>query len=300
MIHDDGAFRAIGGSGMVSVALGRALEGFGGTILTDAEVERVVKTGDGFEVRAGDMAVTAENVLFGCHVQTALLKLLDPDLVDPGMARRLKALKVMNGSGFMIRQAVSELPAYAGQALNEHGVGECHHGMQLLCPSVQTLTRSTNLGRAGRPPEVPPVMQMSFTAVDPSLAPEGKHLLYSWSSYHPYHLDGENWDDIAEREADKIWDVVCDYTPNMKGKLIDRYIQTPLDIERVIGMVQGDVTHLEMSMDQMLSFRPLPDLSGYKTPIEGVYLTGASTHPGGGVWGASGRSAAKVMLKNIK
>ncbi|MBC57602.1 MAG: FAD-dependent oxidoreductase [Confluentimicrobium sp.] len=300
MIHDDGAFRAIGGSGMVSVALGRALEGFGGTILTDAEVERVVKTGDGFEVRAGDMAVTAENVLFGCHVQTALLKLLDPDLVDPGMARRLKALKVMNGSGFMIRQAVSELPAYAGQALNEHGVGECHHGMQLLCPSVQTLTRSTNLGRAGRPPEAPPVMQMSFTAVDPSLAPEGKHLLYSWSSYHPYHLDGENWDDIAEREADKIWDVVCDYTPNMKGKLIDRYIQTPLDIERVIGMVQGDVTHLEMSMDQMLSFRPLPDLSGYKTPIEGVYLTGASTHPGGGVWGASGRSAAKVMLKNIK
>lgn len=303
MIHEDGAYRAIGGSGMVSVALGRAFEALGGTILTDAPVEHVAKVttaGDErFEVRAGDKTVLAKNVLFGCHVQIALLKLLDRELLDPVLVRRLEALKVMNGSGFMIRQAVSELPAYAGQTLNEQGVGECHHGMQLLCPTVATLTRSMNLGRAGRPPDYPPVMQMSFTAVDPSLAPAGKHLLYSWSSYHPYHLEGEKWDDIAEREADKIWDVVCEYTPNMKGKLIDRYIQTPLEIERVIGLVQGDVTHLEMSMDQMFSFRPLPELSGYKTPIEGVYLTGASTHPGGGVWGASGRSAAKVMLKHI-
>ena len=305
MIHQDGAWRAIGGSGMLPVALGRAFESFGGTILTDAPVERVVRisgSNDGarFEVRAGDKAVTTKNVLFGCHVQTALLKLLDPDLVNPVLARKLRALKVMNGSGIMIRQAVSELPAYAGQTLDARGVGECHHGMQLLCPTVGTLTRSMNLGRVGKTPDYPPVMQMSFTAVDPSLAPEGKHLLYSWSSYHPYHLDGENWDDIAEREANKIWDVVCEYTPNMKGKLIDRYIQSPLEIERLIGMVQGDVTHLEMSMDQMFSFRPLPELSGYRTRIEGVYLTGASTHPGGGVWGASGRSAARVLLKDMK
>lgn len=304
MIHEDGAYRAIGGSGMVSVALGRAFEAMGGTILTNAEVEKVssLSSTDGarFEVRAGDQTVQAKTVLFGCHVQTALLKLLDRDLVEPNLVRRLEALKVMNGSGFMVRQAVSELPAYAGQALNTRGVGECHHGMQLLCPTVDTLTRSMNLGRVGRTPDYPPVMQMSFTAVDPTLAPEGKHLLYSWSSYHPYHLDGENWDDIAEREADKIWDVVCEYTPNMKGKLIDRYIQSPLEIERRIGLVQGDVTHLEMSMDQMFGFRPLPDLAGYKTTIDGVYLTGASTHPGGGVWGASGRSAAKVLLKDLR
>lgn len=305
MIHEDGAYRAIGGSGMVSVALGRAFEEMGGTIITDAAVERVRRSagqdGGKFEVRAsGGQSVVASTVLFGCHVQTALLKLLDRDLVDPTTVRRLEALKVMNGSGFMVRQAVSELPAYAGQSLDARGVGECHHGMQLLCPTVETLTRSMNLGRVGKTPDYPPVMQMSFTAVDPTLAPEGKHLLYSWSSYHPYDLDGETWDDIAEREADKIWDVVCEYTPNMKGKLIDRYIQSPLEIERKIGLVRGDVTHLEMSMDQMFSFRPLPDYSGYKTPIEGVYLTGASTHPGGGVWGASGRSAAKVLLKELK
>jgi len=303
MIHEDGAFRAIGGSGMVSVALGRALEEFGGEIQTDAPVERVSQiSSDGarFEIVTGTGVIQAKNVLFGCHVQTALLRLLDRELLDPVMVRKLGALKVMNGSGFMVRQAISELPAYAGQSFDARGIGECHHGMQLLCPTVETLTRSMNLGRVGRTPDVPPVMQMSFTAVDPSLAPEGKHLLYSWSSYHPYHLDGERWEEIAEREADKIWDVVCDYAPNMKGKLIDRYIQSPLEIERVIGLVQGDVTHLEMSMDQMFSFRPLPEISGYTGPVEGIYLTGASTHPGGGVWGASGRSAAKVMLKTMR
>ncbi len=143
-------------------------------------------------------------------------------------------------------------------------------------------------------------MQMSFTSIDPTLAPEGKHLLYSWSSYHPYELAEGNWDDIAEREADKIWDVVCQYAPNMEGKLIDRYIQHPLELERKIGMLRGDVGHIEMSFDQLLGARPLPEMSGYKTPIDGIYLTGASTHPGGGVWGASGRNAAKVMLKDVR
>ena len=140
---------------------------------------------------------------------------------------------------------------------------------------------------------------MTFSALDPTLAPPGKHVLFAWAQYHPYQLaHGEQWDAIAKREADKIYDVICDYAPNMRGALIDRYIQTPLEIERKLGLLRANVMHLEMSLDQMFMFRPLPELSTYSTPVEGLYLTGASTHPGGGVFGASGRNAAKVIIKD--
>jgi phytoene dehydrogenase-like protein len=82
----------------------------------------------------------------------------------------------------------------------------------------------------------------------------------------------------------------------MKGKLLHRYIQTPLEIERSLGLLRGNVMHLEMSIDQMFNFRPLPELSSYKTPMKGLYLTGASTHPGGGVFGASGYNTAQVII----
>ena len=142
------------------------------------------------------------------------------------------------------------------------------------------------------------MLARTFSALDPSLAPDGKHVLFAWAQYHPYELsNGEDWDAIAEREADKIYDVVCEYAPNMRGAMIDRYIQTPLEIERKLGLRRANVMHLEMSLDQMFMFRPLPELSTYTTPIPGLFLTGASTHPGGGVFGASGRNAARVVLK---
>jgi phytoene dehydrogenase-like protein len=86
----------------------------------------------------------------------------------------------------------------------------------------------------------------------------------------------------------------------MRGKIIDRFIQTPLDLERRIGLLRGNVMHVEMSFDQMFFFRPLPELAGYRTPIRGLYLTGASTHPGGGVFGASGYNTARVVLADTR
>ena len=85
---------------------------------------------------------------------------------------------------------------------------------------------------------------------------------------------------------------MCVYAPNMRGALVDRYIQTPLEIERRLALPRANVMHLEMSLDQMFFFRPLPELSTYKAHLPGFYLTGASTHPGGGVFGASGRNTA--------
>ena len=149
----------------------------------------------------------------------------------------------------------------------------------------------------GLPPREPSVVAMTFSAIDPTLAPEGKHTLFTWGQYHPYELsNGENWDTIAEREADKLYKLVCDYAPNMEGKMIDRYIQTPAAIENLLGLRRANVMHLEMSLDQMFMFRPLPELAEYKTPLPGLFLTGASTHPGGGVFAASGYNTARVVL----
>jgi phytoene dehydrogenase-like protein len=152
---------------------------------------------------------------------------------------------------------------------------------------------------AGRPPADPAVLAMTFSALDPSLAPPGQHTLFAWAQYHPYQLaDGEgDWDAIAGREADKIWEVCCRYAPNLRGKMIGRYIQTPLEIERKLALPRANVMHVEMSLDQMFGFRPLPELSAYRTPVPGLFLTGASTHPGGGVFGASGRNTARVILR---
>ncbi|MBV9787216.1 MAG: NAD(P)/FAD-dependent oxidoreductase, partial [Chloroflexi bacterium] len=113
--------------------------------------------------------------------------------------------------------------------------------------------------------------------------------------------NGEDWDSIAEREADKLLDVMYRYAPNMRGAITNRYIQTPLELERKLGLLRGNVMHVEMSFDQMFCFRPLPELSAYKVPqIGGLYLTGASTHPGGGVFAASGYNTAGVVLHDLR
>lgn len=298
MIHKDGAWRAKGGSGSLTQALAKRLTSLGGEIALDAPVSAITDGASGqarFEVRTPAGAFFGRSVTAACHVQTTF-DLLDPALCPPELKKRVGHLRVGNGFGMIVRHAVSELPRYGGLPA---GVNGCHSSLQLLCPSREYLRAAYLDYQRGEPPQKPAVLAMTFSALDPTLAPPGKHVLFAWAQYHPYQLaNGEQWDTIAEREADKIYDVICDYAPNMRGALIDRYIQTPLEIERKLGLLRANVMHLEMSLDQMFMFRPLPELSTYSTPVQGLYLTGASTHPGGGVFGASGRNAAKVIIKD--
>jgi phytoene dehydrogenase-like protein len=138
---------------------------------------------------------------------------------------------------------------------------------------------------------------MSFSAIDASIAPSGRHNISVWAQWHPYELsDGTRWADIAAREADKIVAQVERAAPGFTGTIEHLHAQTPDDLERELGLRRGNVMHVEMGLDSMFVYRPLPELAGYRTPVRGLYLTGASTHPGGGVFGASGRTAARVML----
>jgi phytoene dehydrogenase-like protein len=173
--------------------------------------------------------------------------------------------------------------------------------MQLICPSVEYLQRAYHDSQRGYPAERPALVVMTPSAVDPTIVPQGKHSLYIWAQYHPYALaHGESWDSIREREADRLLETLAEYAPNVASAVTHRYIQTPLDLERNTGLLRGNIMHIDMSLDQMFMFRPLPELSRYKTPIEGLYLTGAGTHPGGGVSGASGRNAASAVLADLQ
>jgi len=302
MLHRSGAKHPRGGSGMLTQAMQRCLEHWGGEVRLDSEVERIeTEHGRVRGVRlAGGEFLAARTVVSNAHIQTTLLKLVGAERLPNDLGARLAKLRVGNGFGMTVRCAADQLPDYLA-APSGGRPSPAHHGLQLLCPSVAYLDRAYNDFRAGRPAAEPAVIAMTFSAIDPDVAPAGKHTVFLWAQYHPYELQGEQWDAIAEREADKIQEVLYRYAPNMRGAIIQRYIQTPLDLERKLGLLRGNVMHLEMSFDQMFLFRPLPELSSYRVPgIRGLYLTGASTHPGGGVFAASGYNTAHVVQRDLR
>lgn len=325
LYHESGVKRAHGGSGALAEALVAMIRDRGGEVHLASPVRRIlVEHGHAVGVEVGEEAepgiplngplpaagrthlVRARTVLAGCHVATTFGRLLADAPEAAELRRRVQQLRIGNGFGMILRCTTSELPAYAGWEHDparggDGDPGPMHRGLQLLCPPAPFLDRAYADFLAGRPAREPAVVAMTWSAVDPSLVPTGKHLLFAWAQYHPYALaEGERWEEIREREADRILATVGRFAPNVPECVEQIHIQTPLDLEREIGLYNGNVMHLEMSLDQMFFFRPLPELSAYRTPIEGLFLTGASTHPGGGVFGASGRSAAGVVLKALR
>jgi len=306
MIHTSGAKRPRGGSGMLTQALARRFEADGGTILTGRGVRRILVRngrGVGVELEDGERLEARRAIIAATHVITTFLDLVEPDHLDRGFVEKVRHLRTGNGFGMVIRCASDELPNYSAMPHDPtlHSPANPHHshtGLQLLCPSTRYLEYAYADYLRGTPSRDPACLLMTFSAIDETLAPPGKHTVYIWSQYHPYDLaNGELWDEIREREAEKLIDVASRWAPNLRSAITDYYIQSPMDIERKHGMLRGNVMHLEMSFDQMFNFRPMPEMSGYTTPIDRLFLTGASTHPGGGIFAASGYNTARVVLK---
>jgi phytoene dehydrogenase-like protein len=283
-----------GGSGMLSVALARRLAALGGTVrLGDGATGIAVRDGAVRGVRtASGERVAARAVVAGCHVLETV-DLLGDDALPAGLAARMRrTIRVGNGIGMVVRLATTELPHYPGAA-----GGAEWRALQLLAPSRSFLRKAHGEFNAGLPPEHPAALAMTFSAFDDTIAPAGRHNVTVWGQWHPYELsNGERWDAIREREGHKLVAAVEAAAPGFAATVEHMHVQTPLDLERELGLRRGQVMHVEMTLDQMFAWRPLPELSGYRTPVGGLYLTGASTHPGGGVFGASGRSAARVLL----
>ncbi|HEX2863750.1 MAG TPA: NAD(P)/FAD-dependent oxidoreductase, partial [Deinococcales bacterium] len=297
-LHDRGAKRAVGGSGALSEALANRLRSLGGEVFLDAPVERI----EGQRGRAARVvlrdgrAFTGRVVVSGAHVQTTMLDLLAPRLLPAGLRMKVSEIRVGNGFGLMHRLATPAAPAHEGAP------PEAHAAMHLLCPTLEQLEGAYLDYLRGVPSRQPGVIAMSFSGLDPTLAPPGKHLVYLWAQYYPFlRSDGRDWADpqaVAE-EAANVEEVLYRSSPNLRGRVEQRFTQSPLDLQERIGLKNGNVMHVEMGLDQLFSLRPTPELSGYRTPVPGLYLTGASMHPGGGVFAASGRATAKVVLHDL-
>ncbi|MFI7530963.1 phytoene desaturase family protein [Nocardia salmonicida] len=286
--------RAVGGSGALSAALIARLRADGGELHTGDAVTSLRRSGGGWQVSTeSGRTLHADTVIAGSHILSTLDLLRAGDFDAAVLDDWQRRIRVGPGIGMVVRLATDRLPEYPGSSPSESA-----RGLQFLVSDRRQLRLAHGAALAGSLPPRPVVLAMSFSALDPSIAPAGEHQLSLWSQWHPYELaDGGDWAAHAEHEADRIVAEVERYAPGFTSSVHRRFTQTPVDLELEMGLRGGNVMHVEMSLDQMMMWRPLPELSGQRVPgAPGLYLTGASTHPGGGVSGASGRSAARLVL----
>ncbi|MGK5113482.1 MULTISPECIES: phytoene desaturase family protein [unclassified Geodermatophilus] len=291
LLHDVPPGHPVGGSGGLTQALRRRLEADGGrVVLGDGAAALLVEGGRVTGVRTtSGRRVAAPVVVAACHV------LATRDLAGahapPALARAAPPLG--NGFGLVVRALTDAPPAYPGVPA-EQALG----GLQLLCTDRAQLAAAHGDWLAGRLPREPVPLAMCFSASDDTLAPPGQHVVTVWGQWYPYALaDGTDWDALAEAEAARLIGAVDRFAPGLADSVQRLYVQTPLSLERELSLPRGNVMHVEMGLASMFVLRPTPALSGYRVPgLPGLYLAGASTHPGGGVSGNSGRTAARVVL----
>ena len=288
MLHHIGAGRPRGGSGMLSEALARYIEAHNGRVLRGVEAHKViVAQGRAVGIECiDDRRYFAAAVVCNAHIWHLFNRMIESSHLSPAFLRRINQLPVGNGFGMAVRCSIDSLPNYP---LSEEENRLTHRGLQLICPSMQYLTDAYSDYLRGEPSRRPAALAMTFSALDKSLAPPGKHTLFVWGQYYPYNLRGnKRWSSIAQREGKKLLKVVDQLAPGTFEAINDCYIQSPDRIASLHAMPNANVMHLDMSIDSMLLFRPLPELSRYATPIRGLYLANAGMHPGGGIFGAAG------------
>jgi phytoene dehydrogenase-like protein len=296
----DGAFRAWGiprgGTGGISNAIASAARSLGAEIRTEAPVARIdVRNGravgvtldSGEEIRAGAVLSSADsNVTF--------LKLVESSALDPSFREEVKRYKYRGSSG-KVNLALDGLPELACKP----GRGEWLRGAISFSPSVDYMERAYDDAKYGRFSRRPYIDCIIPTLVDPSLAPPGKHVMSCFVQYAPYHLaEGRTWD-VAEREAfgETVIDTLEERFPKIRDLIVHTQVLSPLDIETITGLTEGNIFQGELSLEQLFFNRPVPGWARYRTPIRDLWMCGSATHPGGGIMGAPGRIAALEVLK---
>jgi phytoene dehydrogenase-like protein len=291
LLHDVPPGHPVGGSGALTAALRRRLEADGGRVtLGDGAARLLVEGGRAAGVgTASGRHIRAPAVVASCHV-LATRELAGP-AAPPALADARPDLG--NGFGLVVRALTDAPPSYPGVP-SELANG----GLQLLCTDRAQLAAAAGDWRAGRLPREPVPLAMCFTASDDTLAPPGRHVVTVWGQWYPYRLaDGADWSGLAEAEGARLIDAVDRFAPGFARSVLDTHVQTPVRLEEELRLPRGNVMHVEMGLASMFTLRPTPALSGSRVPgLPGLYLAGASTHPGGGVSGHSGRTAARLVL----
>jgi beta-carotene ketolase (CrtO type) len=307
--HQPGMARPKGGTGALTAALLNLVQTLGGVVLTDQAVKQVlvddgqavgVRTHNGREYRA------TRGVISGIDAQRLFLDLLEPsdvDSADPALRQRLER-KIINNNDTILKVdcALSEPPRFT----SHHHDDSYLIGSVLIADSVNHVEAAHALPQMGQIPDQDPSLYVVVPSVlDPSLAPPGQHTLWI-EFFAPYQIAGAEgtgdygtgWTDALKQQvADRVIDKLAQYAPNLKSAILARRVESPAELGARLGTRKGNYYHVDMTLDQMVFLRPLPELANYQTPIRNLYLTGAGTHPGGSISGMPGRNCAQVFLQ---
>src|ERR1700729_235767 len=291
---------AIGGMGAIAQAIARACAERGVEIRTNCAVNEIlIEKGRaaGVVTDKGEK-LAARAVVSNLHPKLTFEQLLDPAALPADFRARIASYRSGSGS-FRMNLALSELPSFA--ALPGRDAAEHHGSGIVIAPSLAYMERSFMDARLSGWSAQPIIEMLIPSTLDDTLAPPGRHVASLFCQYvAPILPDGRSWDDHREQVADVMIDLVNSHAPNFKAPVLGRQIMSPLDLEQTFGLIVGDIFHGALSLDQLFSARPMLGNANYRSPIPGLYMCGASTHPGGGVTGAPGHNSAREMLRDFR
>jgi beta-carotene ketolase (CrtO type) len=306
MRHNPGMARPRGGTGALTQALLNLVKDKGGVVLCDRSVESVLigNNGkvEGVRLASGEEYRANKAVISNIDAKRLFMEMV-PETAAPELYERLKRRIVNNNETILkIDCALSEAPRFE----HHNHQDEYLIGSVLIADSVNHVEEAHALPTMGKIPDENPSMYLDVpTVLDPTMAPDGKHTLWI-EFFAPYQiagaegtgLKGTGWtDELKNKVADRVINKLADYAPNVKDAIIARRVESPAELGERLGAYKGNYYHIDMTLDQMVFFRPLPEIANYTTPLEGLYLTGAGTHPGGSISGMPGRNCARVFLK---
>jgi phytoene dehydrogenase-like protein len=295
----DGVFRAWGfakgGTGSLSETIARAARAFGAEIQTDVPVASVqVRDGAARGVVLEDgRELPARAVLSSLDPRRSLTELIDPGWLPNELVADLRRFR-LNGSSGKVNLALDDAPRFACWPEN----GPHLRGAISISPDPDYLERAYDDAKYGSFSRRPYIDVVIPSMIDPGMAPPGKHVMSCFVQYASYHLNDGNWDKSREAFGDAVVDTLAEYIPNLKSILLHRQVLTPLDIERMTGLSEGNIFQGELSLSQLFFLRPAPGYAQYRTPVFRYYQCGAGTHPGGGITGAPGRLGALQVLRD--
>ena len=297
----DGAFRSWGfsrgGTGAISSAIASAARELGAEIRTKSPVAKILtKNGraSGVALQSGE-EISAHVVSSSVDPHLTFEKFLEPGELPSNFLESLRHYKFRGSSG-KVNLALDSLPSFKCLP----GAGAHLRGAVSISPGMDYMERAYDDAKYGHYSRRPYIDMVIPSLTDPSVAPPGKHVLSCFVQYAPYKLASGTWDEQREAFGNNVIETIAEYAPNIKEIIIGKQVLTPLDLEREFGLTQGNIFQGELSLEQLFFLRPVAGWAYYRTPIDNLYMCGSATHPGGGIMGANGRLASKVILKNWK
>ncbi len=287
---------AIGGMGAITQAMASACRSLGVSIETDCGVrEVIVEQGRavGIVTDKGER-LRADTIVSNLNPKLLFTRLVPPDALPAPFLTRMRNWR--NGSGtFRMNVALDRLPSFTALP----GDGDHLSSGIIIAPSLGYMDRAWHDARAYGWSREPVVEILIPSTLDDTLSPPGQHVASLFCQHVAPELpDGRSWDDHREEVADLMVATVDKYAPGFAASVIGRQIKSPLDLERDFGLLGGDIFHGALTLNQLFSARPLLGQADYRSPIKGLYLCGSGSHPGGGVTGAPGHNAARVVLRD--